>query len=156
MPYLTVIKVKGKGDGSIFNNIKMLINRTVPFTSVWRRVKRWWIFQSSDLTEEELVAVQGFEPRTLRIWAACSDRLSYTAKCNKFLLKPLKLSIKLLESSEKFQKSLITYLPAGRQGLWNNYTDTKCIENIHDPNGVANNHKNWYVRRRQTPILKSG
>jgi hypothetical protein len=26
--------VKGKGDGSIFNNIKMLINRTVPFTSV--------------------------------------------------------------------------------------------------------------------------
>jgi hypothetical protein len=26
--------VKGKGDGSIFNNIKMLINRTVPFTSL--------------------------------------------------------------------------------------------------------------------------
>jgi hypothetical protein len=36
---------EGKGDGSIFNNIKMLINRTaplrtVPFTSVWRRVVR--------------------------------------------------------------------------------------------------------------------
>ncbi len=26
-----------------------------------------------------LVAVQGLEPRTLRIWAACSNRLSYTA-----------------------------------------------------------------------------
>src|SRR5439155_26016706 len=26
-----------------------------------------------------LVAVQGFEPRTPRIWAACSNHLSYTA-----------------------------------------------------------------------------
>jgi hypothetical protein len=35
----------------------------------------------------------------------------------------------VIEISEKVQKSLITYLPAGRQGLWNDYTDTKCIEN---------------------------
>jgi hypothetical protein len=33
------------------------------------------------------------------------------------------------EISEKVQKSLIKYLPAGRQGLWNDYADLKCIEN---------------------------
>jgi hypothetical protein len=39
-----------------------------------------------------------------------------------FFVKPF------LEISEKVQKSLITPLPAGRQGLGTDYTDTKCIE----------------------------
>jgi hypothetical protein len=33
-----------------------------------------------------------------------------------------------LEISEKAHKSLITCLPAGRQGLWADYTDMKDIE----------------------------
>ena len=32
-----------------------------------------------------------------------------------------------MEISEKIQKSLITPLPAGRQGLKNDYTDARCI-----------------------------
>ena len=32
-----------------------------------------------------------------------------------------------MEISEKVQKSLITPLPAGRQGLKNDYTDARCI-----------------------------
>jgi hypothetical protein len=31
----------------------------------------------------------------------------------------------VIEISEKVQKFLITSLPAGRQGLWNDYTDTQ-------------------------------
>jgi hypothetical protein len=35
---------------------------------------------------------------------------------------------KSFEISEKVQKSLITSLPTGRQGLGTDDTDTKCIE----------------------------
>ena len=40
---------------------------------------------------------------------------------------PLNLSRPLPEISEKVQKSLITPLPAGRQGLKTDYTDARCI-----------------------------
>jgi hypothetical protein len=38
------------------------------------------------------------------------------------------LSRNFLEISQKVEKSLIAPLPAGRQGLSNDYTDYKCIE----------------------------
>jgi len=38
------------------------------------------------------------------------------------------MSMRKKEISEKVQKSLITPLPAGGQGLQKGYTDCKCIE----------------------------
>ena len=47
--------------------------------SAFEKERFKWLVVKSEITNLEMVAVQGFEPRTQRIWAACSDQLSYTA-----------------------------------------------------------------------------
>jgi hypothetical protein len=41
---------------------------------------------------------------------------------------PYKKSRENVEIPEKIQKSQIPPLPAGRQGLWNDYTDFKWVQ----------------------------
>ena len=56
--------------------------------------------------------MQGLEPRTLRIWAACSNRLSYTATCQAKMNSFLYLTI--LERKSRWNAAISDQRSAGK------------------------------------------